>query len=67
MQECRLLSLHLLRREGAEARGQGLGAWSGPAGKLQGFGHVQFATEDCVQRALQLHGSMLKASPGPRT
>eukprot|EP00208_Stichococcus_sp_RCC1054_P002085 CAMPEP_0206146064 /NCGR_PEP_ID=MMETSP1473-20131121/29358_1 /ASSEMBLY_ACC=CAM_ASM_001109 /TAXON_ID=1461547 /ORGANISM="Stichococcus sp, Strain RCC1054" /LENGTH=638 /DNA_ID=CAMNT_0053542501 /DNA_START=442 /DNA_END=2358 /DNA_ORIENTATION=+ len=31
-----------------------------PDGKLQGFGHVQFATEECVQRALQLHGSVLK-------
>ena len=29
------------------------------AGKLNGFGHIQFETEEAVQRALKLHGSEL--------
>jgi RNA recognition motif-containing protein len=29
------------------------------AGKLHGFGHIQFETEEAVQRALKLHGSEL--------
>lgn len=31
-----------------------------PDGKLQGYGHVQFASVDSVQKALLLHGSSLK-------
>lgn len=30
-----------------------------PPGKLSGFGHIQFDTEEAVQRALKLHGADL--------
>ena len=30
-----------------------------PSGKLSGFGHIQFDTEEAVQRALKLHGADL--------